>query len=90
MILDIYIEETLVLLMIHINPNDQQIVLPSFHLQNKYYTLYYSAYIKWPCTLEHSPFYIGLLKVSQLSQWQKYKIQMLHCCYSRKRCGGEM
>ena len=39
MMLDIYIEQTLVLLMIHINPNDQQIVLPSFHLQNKYYTI---------------------------------------------------
>ena len=44
MILDIYIEPTLVLLMIHINPNDQQIVLPSFHLQNKYYTIQHTLH----------------------------------------------
>ena len=49
MMLDIYIEQTLViinnsLLMIHINPNDQQIALPSFHLQNKYYTIQHTLH----------------------------------------------
>ena len=71
MILDIYIEPTLVLLMIHINPNDQQIVLPSFHLQNKYYTIQHTlhGHVLKNILLVHV--YIVLLKMSQLSKWQK-------------------